>query len=146
MGVLKRLILLGAVVGVLAGCSTSQEPIVTSATLSGVTYQVEVADTPQERSRGLMNREDVESRQGMLFLYQESGARTFWMKDTPLPLTAVWINSGKVVGSTDMIPCVVEQEPCSRYSSPGPANAVLEVRTDSVPSGGFPVGSPVEFR
>lgn len=50
------------------------------------TVVVEVAATPEERSRGLSNREEVPPGTGMLFLFERTEERTFWMRDTLVDL------------------------------------------------------------
>ena len=49
--------------------------------------QVEIADTDAKRERGLMFRKELPEGRGMLFLFDEEGEHTFWMKDTLIPLT-----------------------------------------------------------
>ena len=55
-------------------------------------FTIEVADTPDERARGLMFRETMPADAGMLFDYgsNQTGV-AFWMKNTPLPLDMIFI-------------------------------------------------------
>lgn len=63
-----------------------------------IPFKVELAKTPQERSKGLMNRETLEADEGMLFLFPEPSAAIMWMKDTPLSLDMIFINKeGKIL-------------------------------------------------
>lgn len=48
--------------------------------------QVEVAATPQKRQRGLMYRSALPDNEGMLFVFPETQALSFWMKNTLIPL------------------------------------------------------------
>lgn len=71
-----------------------------TATASGQdhVFQVEVADTDEERALGLMYREEMPEDHGMLFVFPEAGDRYFWMKNTPLPLDIIFASeTGKVV-------------------------------------------------
>lgn len=62
-------------------------------------FAVEIADEPEERSRGLMFRDDLPRDAGMLFLWDEAAPRTFWMKNTPLSLDMLFISpEGRVCG------------------------------------------------
>lgn len=49
-------------------------------------FTVELADTPQARSRGLMFRESLPRGAGMLFVYDAPRRASFWMKNTLIPL------------------------------------------------------------
>src|SRR4051812_27579653 len=64
-------------------------------TPSGVTIQAEIADTPQKRATGLMYRDHLKKDHGMLFLFSEPQAWTFWMKNTKIPLDLIWLDGKK---------------------------------------------------
>jgi uncharacterized membrane protein (UPF0127 family) len=49
-------------------------------------FTVEVADTNEERSRGLMFVEKLPTMQGMLFIYDGPRRASFWMRNTLIPL------------------------------------------------------------
>jgi uncharacterized membrane protein (UPF0127 family) len=79
-----------------------------------VTLRVVVADSAGERTRGLQGVTDLAADQGMAFLFDEPTATSFWMKDTPLPLSiAFWDANGRIVGLMDMLPCAAD--PCPAY-------------------------------
>lgn len=55
-------------------------------------FTIEVADTPDERAKGLMFRETMAADAGMLFDYgSDQDGVAFWMKNTPLPLDMIFI-------------------------------------------------------
>jgi uncharacterized protein len=61
-------------------------------------FIVEIADDESERTLGLMDRADLDSGKGMLFIWKEEGIYPFWMKNTLISLDMIWISShGKVV-------------------------------------------------
>lgn len=69
------------------------------------TLRVEVAKTPGELERGLMDRESLPPDNGMLFDSGGEVETAFWMKDTSIPLSIAFIGSdGKVLATKDMAP------------------------------------------
>ena len=56
-------------------------------------FEVEVADTPLLRQRGLTGRSYLEERKGMLFIPDERYVGPFWMKGMLFPLDFIWIGS-----------------------------------------------------
>ena len=59
--------------------------------------KVELAHTDFTRHLGLMNRKDIKDNQGMLFVYPKEGKRSFWMKNTLIPLSVAFINKDMVI-------------------------------------------------
>ena len=55
-------------------------------------FEVELALTLIEKGRGLMYREYLEENKGMLFVFDKEEKRSFWMKNTFIPLDIIWLN------------------------------------------------------
>jgi len=93
---------------------TDATVVIESAEGDPLTLHVAVADTPEERTRGLMGVEEMPDDVGMVFLHEEPTESDFWMKDTLIPLSvAVWDESMTIRQIVDMEPC--EEDPCPIY-------------------------------
>ena len=69
------------------------------------TVVAEIADEPQERSSGLMYRKSLGKDAGMLFVYANSASRSFWMKNTSIPLSIAFVSAdGSIVNIEQMKP------------------------------------------
>lgn len=53
-------------------------------------FSVEIADSPEERARGLMFRDHLPRSSGMLFLFDRPEVASFWMKNTRIPLDMIF--------------------------------------------------------
>ena len=97
-------LLVAIAVSSLLGCGTG--PTVSFKNgAEAITLQVEVADSPQERDLGLMYRKSLPPDSGMLFDFGGDVESSFWMKNTPVPLSIAFISSdGKVLAVKDMVP------------------------------------------
>ena len=75
---------------------------------------VEVAETPQEHSIGLMFRQSMPTNDGMLFIFDRPGQQCFWMKNTLLPLSVAFISDdGSIANIEDMKPQTLDSH-CSK--------------------------------
>ena len=92
---------------------------------SDATLRVRIADSDDERRRGLMDVRELPADQGMAFVWDEPVDGTFWMKDTLIPLSIAFVaEDGRIVTIRDMEPC--SSDPCPRYSSAGPYVMAIE--------------------
>jgi hypothetical protein len=87
---------------------------------------VEVADDDGERQVGLMNRESLPADAGMIFLFEADSSGGFWMKNTLIPLSIAFVDSGgTILRILDMEPC--EADPCEVYDPGVFYRSALEV-------------------
>jgi hypothetical protein len=77
----------------------------TMLTIGSQTVRAEIADTEPSRERGLMQREHLCDNCGMLFVFEKAGRISFWMKNTPLPLSIAFIAAdGSIINIEEMTP------------------------------------------
>lgn len=92
------------------------------------TIKVEIADTPFKQTMGLMYRKSLPKDQGMLFVFNNSQRRFFWMKNTFISLDIVWIDEDlNITGvRSNAQPCKKDTI-CKTYASDGIVKYVLEI-------------------
>ena len=116
---------------------------VATISIKGHTLGVELATTPKARVCGLSNRLKLLENHGMLFIYPTLGPRTFWMKDTHIPLSiAFFDDSGRILSIHHMTPRQIDE----RYRSLQPVRYALEVNQDWFAEHGIGVGDIVEMK
>ena len=127
---LIRALVLLVVAILFAGCG-SDEPTgldgfeTSTITVDGRELIVAVAETPDQRSQGLMGVTDLGGLDGMLFVFQADSEGGFWMKNTLIPLDIVFFTvDGGFVDALTMVPCV--EDPCPTYRPDGSYRYALE--------------------
>lgn len=107
-------------------CSSciAQDPYVV---LKGERFTVELAESRDKQALGLMFRESMPDDHGMLFLFPAEGKRSFWMKNTRIPLDIFYFDENLALVSVaeNATPCRTRQ--CPGYPSKGLAKYVLEL-------------------
>ncbi len=96
------------------------------------TLNIEVADTPGERSIGLGGRDSLPADSGMLFVFPESKKYQFWMKGMKFPLDLIFIKDGKIVDFIENASPPTENQDDSTltiYEPTVPVDMLLEVNS-----------------
>lgn len=102
------------------------------------TFKLEIADEPWERTRGLMYRRKMHPDFGMLFVFEADEVRSFWMRNTLIPLDMVHIDSrGKVVGIVERAEPLTE----TPRQTGVPARYVLELTSGRAAEVGIKTGA-----
>lgn len=70
----------------------SQAEGLRKASVEGIPIQVEMADTPLERQKGLMFRAELPENQGMLFRFDKAETQCMWMKNTLIDLDVAFVD------------------------------------------------------
>ena len=79
---------------------------------------VEHANTPFLRNRGLMFRRGLPENSGMLFSFPDNSRRSFWMKNTYIPLSVAFIGENGIINNIENMFPHDTQNVCSRAPSP----------------------------
>ena len=97
-----KLLLMGLILSyylVLSACSAlalefeQKDLSITNLDGKTIPIRVELARSIREQSKGYMGRENIPEGTGMLFIFKRDEKLSFWMKDTPAPLSIAFINS-----------------------------------------------------
>ena len=109
----------------------------TSITAGMHLIDAQVAQTPEQRQAGLMQRKEMPQREGMIFVFDEPGQQCFWMKNTLLPLTAAFVaDDGTIINMADMKPQTLDPH-CSKE----PVRYVLEMNSGWFAQKGIKAGN-----
>lgn len=104
-------------------------------------FDVEIADTDEERRIGLMYRTSLPENGGMLFDFsRENSVQSMWMKNTLIPLDMAFIaKDGRIV----RIEAMTTPRSLASISSGEPVAAVLEVNGGRLEALGVKAGDIV---
>jgi uncharacterized protein len=129
---------------ILSGC-TNKSKLEINTREKSIVVNVEIADTDEERKRGLMFRKSLGTNDGMLFIFEREEYVAFWMKNTFIPLDMIFISSNGTINEIkeNIQPCLAE--PCEIYKSIYPVKYVLEVNANFSRNNNISVGDKVKF-
>ena len=109
-------------------------------------FNVELADTPEKHTQGLMNRESLNQNSGMLFLFDTEDKYSFWMKNTLIPLDIIWLDKNKEVVFIEHSAQPCEADPCETFGSGKSAKYILEINSGLAKEIGLKERDYLEFR
>ena len=108
--------------------------------IGGHEIKAEVASDYKSIKNGLMYRDKLGAESGMLFIFPKAKKRSFWMKNTKIPLSIAYLDeNGDILNIEDMTPQSTEG-----ISSKGNAKYALEVNQGWFDSKGISPGDRVE--
>ncbi len=117
-------------------------PVTVASNTGEVIFTAEVADDPGERQKGLMFRESLTDTAAMVFLFATEQPRTFWMKNTLIPLDMIFIRADRTI-----LGVVANATPrtLTPRGVPGASQFVLEIRGGLAAELGIEAGQEVKF-
>lgn len=108
-------------------------------------FRVEIADTDELRSRGLMGRERLDEDAGMAFLWPEDTDSAFHMRDTLIPLSVAFFSAeGRILRILEMVPCTAD--PCPRYDPETRYRGALELNGGAFARAGVRAGDRLRIQ
>ena len=106
---------------------------------------LEVANTPQQRSKGLMFRRSLKENHGMLFNLNNFVNIDIWMKNTLFPLDVIFIRDNSIVNIYENLhPCNTKN--CAKFNSKFKVDKVIELKAGTVKKFNIQVEKIVEIK
>ena len=121
--------------------SVGQEVRTAQIRIGGVEVTAEIADNEELRAKGLMNRDSLAENHGMLFVYGAAQVRSFWMRNTRIPLDIAFIDANGVIINIEPM----EPQSDENYYSQGPMMYALEMDQGWFEANGVGPGDRLEF-
>jgi uncharacterized membrane protein (UPF0127 family) len=80
-------------------------------TIGGVDLVADIAETGDQRSRGLSVRDTLTEDEAMLFVFSEAREHSFWMKNMKFPIDIIWISEFHEVTHIEhsLEPCIPDE-------------------------------------
>ena len=115
----------------------------TKDSLTIIHLDIEIADTEYERETGMMYRPTMKPYRGMLFIFEDEAPRSFYMKNTEIPLDIIFLDAQQKVVNIQK-----NAKPFNQGSLPseGPAKYVLEVNGGLADSWNLSKGDSIAFK
>lgn len=122
-----------------------QKPKESYVKINGNIIKVEIADSVDEQTRGLMFRNSLAEKTGMLFIFNNPSILTFWMKNMNFPLDLIYIDKNMQIVTIikNALPC--KEDPCTIYRPNSQALYVLEINGKESDKLGIKEGDIVEI-
>ncbi len=135
------------------------KPETLALTISGKTFTLELAITDAVRQKGLGQRDKIDEKSGMLFVFGEAQKRAFVMRDCPIDIDIIYLDgAGRIVSFYEM-----KAEPprgegegkvgdvnnkyearLKKWDSRFPTQFVVELKGGTIPSLGLKVGQAIK--
>ena len=140
---MKFLFVIGIVVLLIFMIDISSKQDFSKMIVNGKEINLEVVKTLEDKRRGLSGRDSLDADAGMLFLFEDSAVRSFWMKEMNFPIDILWIDENmEIVGIEESVsPNSFPQ----KFLSPKPVPFVVEVNGGWSREHKIKVGDTVEF-
>ena len=118
------------------------------ATIGSCVFYLEVAESSEERARGLMGREFLGEDRGMIFIFERPRVLNFWMKNTLIPLDIAYVDEGLMVVDVQSMRPGHEtgSDSLPIYTSAAPSQYAIEINEGKAADCGIAPRSTVILR
>lgn len=134
-------------------------PVSAQVIIKQKTIDLEVAQTPQQQSKGLMFREALPDNRGMFFPFEEARLTSFWMHQVPVALDMVFLKQSAtsdqaednqsvrqvVAIANSAPPCKVKPQKCPLYGPDALVDGVIELRAGRAKELGLKKGDSIKI-
>lgn len=105
-------------------------------------FDIEIAESDYETQTGLMHRQTMQNDRAMLFVFPDVKMRSFYMKNTYIPLDIIYLDKDKrIVSIQENAKPLVETSLPSLF----PAQYVLEINAGLSEKLNLKIGDSMEF-
>ena len=106
------------------------------------TFDIEIADSDYEIQTGLMHRHSMKEDRAMLFIFPDMSLRSFYMKNTYIPLDIIYLDNNKNIVSIQK-----DAKPLDETSLPSgsPAQYVLEINAGLAQKWSLKIGDRITY-
>jgi uncharacterized membrane protein (UPF0127 family) len=117
-----------------------------SVSVNGLVLIADIAATDEQRTKGLSVKDSLAENEAMLFVFNNEGEHTFWMKNMKFPIDIIWIDADKTVVHIEhsLQPCRSDLL-CPTYNPIEDSLYVLETVGGLAEKHDIAKGTPVDF-
>ena len=108
-----------------------------------VTIDIEIADSSYEIQTGMMYRNEISEKQGMLFVFPDEAPHSFYMKNTLVALDILFVDKDLKITKIHRNAVPLDE---TGIPSDGPVQYVLEVRAGMSERWGIQEGDKIQFQ
>ena len=123
------------------------EPTFKAVFESGDTVRLESAESDFQQSLGMMQREALPKKRGMMFPQTKAQKKSVYMFNCIAPLDILFLNDGQIIDMSAKTPICASAEPdeCPLYESSLPIDNWIELRSGSINRLGLSIGDQVDL-
>lgn len=138
--IIVSLLILG---GWLLYTQMKKDYVLSTVKINNIIINIELAQTLNEKTQGLSNRDFLDKNEGMLFVYDVPDFYSFWMKDMKFPIDIIWIDKDHKI--VDLHKNVLPESYPQRFQPKNPAQYILEVNAGFCEKHNIQIGDFVDF-